>query len=302
MVKPAAYRRAVGFVQAEMKLSTRRSCKALGFARSSMTYEPRRAQPPGLVERMKALATQRPRFGYRRLHTLLAREGFKVNHKRVYRLYRLEGLSVRKKARRKLAGHVERTVLPPPTQPNERWSMDFMRDRFGESRKFRTFNLVDEFSRECPAIEVDTSIRTARVIRVLDTVVDERGLPDEILIDNGPEFTSQALEDWAHHRGVKLTFIRPGKPNDNPYIESFNGKFRDECLNEHWFTTLDDARATIEAWRRDYNQVRPHSSLNNMTPEEFARAAEGRQAATTPPTDLQPLCLHGTGLSQTSVQ
>jgi putative transposase len=191
--------------------------------------------------------------------------------------------------------------MPPLVRTNERWSMDFMEDRFGRGRRFRTFNLVDEFSRECPAIEVDTSLRAVRVIRVLDRVVDERGLPESILIDNGTEFTSRALDAWAHQRGVKLHFIRPGKPNDNPYIESFNGKFRDECLNENWFISLDDARATIELWRRDYNQVRPHSSLDNMTPEEFANAAANLRSAT-PPSDLQPQRLTSTGLSPSLAQ
>lgn len=270
MVKPAAYRRAVGFVQAEMKLSTRRSCRALGFARSSMTYESRRAQPSGLVERMKALATQRPRFGYRRLHTLLGREGFKVNHKRVYRLYRLEGLSVRKKARRKLAGHIERTVLPPPTRPNERWSMDFVSDATVTGRRFRTFNIVDDFTRECLAISVDSSINGHRVARLLGELVVARGKPQFIVSDNGPEFISKALDRWAYETDVKLHFIRPGKPVENAFIESFNGRFRDECLDQHWFADLADARSTIGAWRVDYNEVRPHGSLGGLTPKEYA--------------------------------
>ncbi len=297
---PAAQREAVRWVVAQHGLSERRACGLIQLGRSTWTYQHRR--PPDDEERgvLRGLAAKRPRYGYRRLHVLMAREGYRMNHKRLYRLYRSEGLAVRRKKRKRLTR--ERMSMPPPERLNERWSMDFMRDRFGVSRKFRTFNLVDEFSRECPAIEVDTSIRAARVIRVLDRVADERGLPDEILIDNGPEFTCRALDEWAHRNGVRLHFIRPGKPNDNAYIESFNGKFRDECLNEEWFTTLDDARATIEAWRQDYNQVRPHSSLNNMTPEEFARAAEDRRAATTPPAELQPPTQERTGLSQTSVQ
>lgn len=270
MVKPSAYRRAVGLVQAEMKLSTRRSCKALGFARSSMTYEPRRVQPRGLVERMKALATQRPRFGYRRLHTLLRREGFKVNHKRVYRLYRLEGLSVRKKARRKLAGHIERTVLSPPTRPNERWSMDFVSDSTVSGRRFRTFNVVDDFTRECLALFVDSSITGHRVARLLGELVAARGTPQLIVSDNGPEFISKALDRWAYESDVKLHFIRPGKPVENAFIESFNGRFRDECLDQHWFSDLADARTTVAAWRDDYNDVRPHGSLGGLTPSEYA--------------------------------
>jgi putative transposase len=298
---PAAQREAVRWTIASHGLSERRACGLIGIGRSSWSYRSRRAPDDQVRSALRDLAAKRPRYGYRRLHVLMGREGHRMNHKRLYRLYRTEGLAVRRKKRKRLTR--ERSPMPPPSQLNERWSMDFMQDRFGYSRKFRTFNLVDEFSRECPAIEVDTSIRAARVIRVLDRVAEERGLPGEIVIDNGTEFTSRALEDWAHRNGVKLHFIRPGKPNDNPYIESFNGKFRDECLNENLFISLYDARATIELWRRDYNQVRPHSSLNNMTPEEFARAAEDRRAATTtPPSDLQPPRLEATGLSPTSVQ
>lgn len=270
MVKPAAYRHAVGFVQAEMKLSVRQSCRALGFARSSLTYESTRQQPAGLLDRMKALAVARPRFGYRRLHTLLGREGFNVNHKRVYRLYRLEGLSVRKKARRKLPGHVERTVLPPPTRPNERWSMDFTSDATASGRRFRTFNVVDDFTRECLAVYVDTSISGHRVARLLAELVVARGRPQLIVNDNGPEFISRAMDRWAYENGVKLHFIRPGKPTENAFIESFNGRFRDECLDQHWFLGLADARAKVAEWVTDYNEVRPHSSLGGLAPKEYA--------------------------------
>ena len=298
-MKPAAQREAVRWIVERHGLSERRACGLIRIGRSTWHYSSRRSPDNDVRCALKELAAKRPRYGYRRLHVLMGREGHRMNHKRLYRLYRSEGLAVRRKRRKRLTR--ERTPMPPLARTNERWSMDFMQDRFGLGRKFRTFNLVDEFSRECPAIEVDTSIRAARVIRVLDRVAGERGLPDEILIDNGTEFTSRALEAWAHDNGVKLHFIRPGKPNDNPYIESFNGKFRDECLNENWFTSLDDARATIERWRRDYNQVRPHSSLNNMTPEEFANAAASLRSAT-PPSDPQPLQLTGSGLSRSLVQ
>lgn len=296
---PAAQREAVRFIVERHDLSERRACGLIRIGRSTWAYRSRRPPDDDVRIALRDLAAKRPRYGYRRLHVLMGREGHRMNHKRLYRLYRSEGLAVRRKKRKRLTR--ERTPMPPPQRLNERWSMEFMRDRFGYRRKFRTFNLVDEFSRECPAIEVDTSIRAVRVIRVLDRVVDERGLPEEILIDNGPEFTSQALEEWAHRNGVRLHFIRPGKPNDNAYIESFNGTFRDECLSEQWFISLDDARATIESWRRDYNQVRPHSSLDNMTPEEFANAAAGLRSAT-PPSDLQPQSLTATGLSQALAQ
>ena len=299
MVMPAAQREAVRWIIERHSLSERRACGLIRIGRSTWHYRTRRPPDSDVRSALKELAAKRPRYGYRRLHVLMGREGHRMNHKRLYRLYRSEGLAVRRKKRKRLTR--ERTPMPQLARTNERWSMDFMQDRFGLGRKFRTFNLVDEFSRECPAIEVDTSIRAARVIRVLDRVADGRGLPDEILIDNGSEFTSRALEEWAHRRGVRLHFIRPGKPNDNPYIESFNGKFRDECLNENWFTTLDDARFTIEAWRRDYNQVRPHSSLDNMTPEEFANTAASPRAAT-PPSDPQPYGVAGDGLSLSLAQ
>jgi len=185
-------------------------------------------------------------------------------------------LAVRRKQRKKLAARA-RVVLPGPTRINERWSMDFMADSLAKSRSFRTLNIIDEFSRECLAIEVDTSIPGRRVCRVLDRLAETRGLPLMIVVDNGPEFAGKHLDAWASRNGVKLHFIRPGKPVENCFVESFNDKFRDECLNEHWFLDLQDARAKIEAWRIDYNRVRPHSSLNYMTPKEFAAAASLRE-------------------------
>lgn len=271
MVKPAAFRRAVGFLQAEKKMSARRACRVLGLARSSLTYTSRRKQPKGLVERLRAHAAARPRFGYRGLHRLIRRDGFKVNHKRVYRLYRLEDLAVRRKTRRKLAGHVVRTVLPPPSRPNQRWSMDFVSDAVWSGRRFRTFNVVDDFTRESLAILVETSIGGARVARLLAELVAARGKPDVIVCDNGPEFTGKELDRWSYESGVRIHFIRPGKPIENAYCESFNGRFRDECLNQNWFTDLSDAREKIEAWRRDYNEVRPHGSLGGATPKEYAQ-------------------------------
>lgn len=220
--------------------------------------------------RLKELASQRRRFGSPRLHVLLRREGKIVNHKRVERIYREEGLSLRKRKKKRQTAAL-RIVLPTPTQPNKRWSMDFVSDQLSDGRKFRSLTIVDDCSRESPAIEVDTSLPGKRVTRVLDRLADTRGLPDAIVVDNGPEFSGSELDSWAHQRGVKLCFIRPGKPVENVYIESFNGKFRDECLNEHWFTSLKDAQEKIEAWRKDYNRNRPHSSLGNLTPDEFVR-------------------------------
>jgi len=205
---------------------------------------------------------------------LLKREGLVINHKRTERLYREEGLALRKKRRRKGAAGA-RVTLPPPQRVNERWSMDFVADSIVNGRRFRALTIVDDYTRECPTIEVDTSLGGRRVINVLDRLADIRGLPATITIDNGPEFAGKALDEWAYRRSVKLNFIRPGKPIDNAYIESFNGRFRDECLNTNWFINLKHAREVIEDWRIDYNEVRPHSSLKGATPKEYAVMTAG---------------------------
>ena len=269
MVKPTAWRQAVGYLQTDFKMSERRACRVLGVCRATAQYRSRRKPATVLVVRLRELATERPRWGYRRLHILLQREGIEVNHKRVHRLYRAEGLAVRKKHRKRLASAL-RTVLPPPSVPNERWSMDFVSDHFVGGTRLRAFNVVDDFTRECLAIEVDSSIPGLRATRVLERIGAARPLPKHLICDNGPEFTGSAFDGWAHRRGVHIHFIRPGKPVENAYAESFNGKLRDECLNENWFITMEDARTRIEAWRIDYNQVRPHSGLDNLTPAEFA--------------------------------
>lgn len=269
MVRPTSYRKAVGLIRKEFEFSERRACAVLGFARSSCRYTSRRQSSEKLTEELRAHAATRPRFGYRRLHVLLRRGGWRVNHKRIYRLYRAEGLAVRRKRRRKFAS-VIRVALPTPRAPNQRWSMDFVSDQLSTGRRFRTLNVVDDCTRECIAIEVDTSLGGARVVRVLQRLAETRGLPMAIVCDNGPEFTGRALDEWAHRADVRIQFIRPGKPVENAFVESFNGKFRDECLNEHWFSDMEDARTKIEAWRRDYNEVRPHSSLDNATPREYS--------------------------------
>ena len=274
MVKPTAYRQAVGLVMAELNLSLRRACRALGFARSSWHYKSRRPSQAELVKKLRTLASKRPRWGYRMLHVLLRRTGEKVNHKRVYRLYRQEKLGVRRRERKRMTS-VARTLLPAATMPNERWAMDFVSDVTAQGRRFRILTVVDEFTRECLALVADTSIGGARVARELDAIAAVRGLPATTLSDNGPEFTGKALDAWAYQRGVKLQFIRPGKPVENGYVESFNGKLRNECLNQHWFTDLLDARRLIDEWRIDFNEVRPHSSLDGMTPKEYAEANQG---------------------------
>jgi putative transposase len=217
---------------AHPELSERRACGLAGLGRSSYRYRQQRSGESGLRERLKQLAAERPRYGYRRLTVLLKRAGEAVNHKRVYRLYREEGLSVRRRKRKRI-GAVERQPLAVPTQTNQRWSMDFVSDGLGDGRKFRSLNIVDDYSRECVVAEVDTSIPGGRVVRVLERLNELRGLPAVLVTDNGPEFAGQALDVWAYERGVKLHFIQPGKPIQNAFIESFNGKMRDECLNEH---------------------------------------------------------------------
>ena len=204
------------------------------------------------------------------LHVLLEREGHTLNHKRVYRLYREEGLQIRRRRKRKRAARPRR-AMEMPTAENERWSMDFVHDQLASGRRLRCFTVVDDFTRESVVIDVAHSIPAERVAEALDRVARARSLPKSITCDNGPEFTSRALDQWAYERGIELSFIRPGKPVENAFIESFNGTLREECLNEHWFLNLREAGREIEAWRIDYNEVRPHSSLGNLTPAEYAQ-------------------------------
>ncbi len=252
--------------------SIRKGCFLVGLPRASYDYEPVAGRDDGLREKIRELAHQRRRFGCPRIHLLLRREGLLINHKRTERIYREEGLSLRKRKRRKTAAQA-RVTLPTPERPNERWSMDFVTDSIVTGRRFRALVVVDDYSRECPAIEVDTSLGGARVVNVLERLAETRGLPEVITTDNGPEFTGKVLDEWAYRRGVKLNFIRPGKPIENAFAESFIGKLRDECLNENWFISLKNSRAIIESWRIDYNEGRPHSSLGGLTPREYVENA-----------------------------
>jgi len=259
-------------------LSVRRACGVIGFTRTSFGYSERvKPDEEGLRKRLKELAQVRRRFGCRRLHVMLRREGGRINHKRTERLYREEGLMLSIRRRKKLASLL-RTELPKPTHRNHIWSMDFMRDALANGRTIKVLAIVDEYTRKCFRIEVDTSINGVRVVRILNEISQAEGLPEIIIIDNGPEFIGKALDAWAYQRGVKLAFITPGKPVENAYIESFNGRFRDECLNENWFMTLEQAREIVEEWRVDYNTERPHSSLEYMTPEEFIRQDTSRNS------------------------
>lgn len=281
MVTPEQRRTAVTHAMVTAELSERQACRYTGFARSSRRYHACRPSRTELRERLHTLALLRPRWGYRRLYRLLRREGHVVNKKLVQRVYREEGLTVRRRKRKRVA--VPRIPVPSPTKPNERWSMDFVSDALGDGRKFRALTIVDDCTRESPAIEVDTSLPSARVVRVLERLAETRGLPKAIVCDNGPEFRGEALDQWADRRGVTLQFIQPGKPVQNAFAESFNGRLRDECLNESWFVSLLDAQHTIEAWRIDYNVARPHSGLADRTPEEFAK-----ELLTTAPSLHQP--------------
>jgi len=259
------------------RISERRACGLVGISRSVLRYEPVcRVENEVLRNRLIELAEERRRFGYRRLHAVLRREGVSVNHKRVLRLYREEGLAVRKRRRRQGVA-VEREPLEMPSAPNEVWSMDFVFDALADGRRLKVLTIVDDFTKESVDLAVDRSIPGAYVVRVLERAVRFRGAPKAIRTDQGPEFTGKALDQWAYERGVRLKLIQPGKPTQNAFIESFNGKFRDECLNEHWFTSLAHARKVIGAWRRDYNEARPHSSLGYQTPH---RPTPGRRPLT----------------------
>lgn len=251
----------------EQGVSQRRSCVLLDLARATMRYTPLPSQDGDLRNRIKELAAEKRRYGYRRIHCLLRREGVMVNHKKVYRVYTEEGLAVRRRKKKRLIR--ERQPLPAPAEPNERWSMDFMSDTLANNRKFRVLTVVDDFTREAVAIEPGFSLSGRRVAYTLDRVCLFRGKPKSILVDNGPEFCSNALDQWAYENDIKLDFIQPGKPTQNAYIESFNGKFRDECLNQHWFLDMDHVKEQLETWRIEYNEERPHSSLGNATPAEF---------------------------------
>ena len=250
------------------QISERRACELLNVWRSSRRYQQTPDRNEALREQLVELASERPRFGYRRLGVLLARQGERVNHKRLFRVYRQAGLSVKRTRRKKLLRvGVAQPVL---SQPNQEWSLDFVCDALATGRAVRILSVVDNFTRECLALETDTSFASPRVTRILDDVIIQRGVPKALRMDNGPELTSRHFLAWCLERNIAMHHIQPGKPMQNGHVESFNGRLRDECLNANWFRNLFDARHKIAVWRDDYNGARPHSSLAYRTPDEFA--------------------------------
>ena len=269
MVTASARRTMVTELQAQHRLALATACRYLGVHRALLRYRPRRPSPRALVAALRHWAERKPRWGSPRLTWRLRRDGWRVNHKCIERLLRTEHLLVGTRSRPKRAAGA-RVPAPGPTRPDERWSMDFVRDTTAEGRPFRIWTLVDDYTRECPLLVVDCSLPARRVVGALDALLLVRGRPEAIVCDNGPEFVSLALDQWASAHGIRLAFIRPGRPVENCFIESFNGKLRDECLNAHHFATLAEARRTIETWRLEYNTERPHQSLGQHPPAEWA--------------------------------
>jgi putative transposase len=251
-------------------ISERRACRLTQLARSTERRKPPGKADDSLAQRLVELARERQRFGYRRLTALLRREGRNVNHKRIYRLYRDLGLAMRRRKRRHSRQRLAVATKANLHRANQRWAMDFVADTLAHGRTFRVLTIIDEHTRECLAIETDTSLPGLRVIRVLERLAQTRDLPEEIHVDNGPEFVCRSVRSWCEKHRVLLRYIEPGRPMQNGHIESFNGRFRDECLNANWFWNLASARTQVECWRTDYNRNRPHSALAYRTPNEFA--------------------------------
>lgn len=258
-------------------MSVQQACRLAMLRRSTWYRRSRARDQTALRLRIRELAMTRPRFGYLRIHVMLRREGWAINHKRVHRLYRLEGLQVRMRVRRRKRLSLHRGPVPQPIAANEHWSMDFVHDQLLDGRRFRVLTVIDQWSRESLSVEPGFSLNGNSVAAALDAVGRRRPLPKAITVDHGTEFTSRALDEWAWQRGVQLDFIRPGKPVENGLCESFNGRLRDECLNVTEFTSLDHARAVLTAWQDDYNHHRPHGSLGHLTPSEYARNGQNAE-------------------------
>lgn len=270
MVRPDQQRATVKHLMFAYKVSERRACRLVKIWRSVCRYNSKAQDQACLIKRIKELAAVRVRYGYRRILILLKREGWKINHKRVYRLYRREDLQMRLKPPRRRVSIKQRLEKTLARRKNECWSMDFVTDELFNGRRIRILTIVDNFTRESLCASAQLNYKGVDVVKALDAVIQEHGKPGSIKMDNGPEFISKEVDLWAYANEVKLDFSRPGKPTDNAFIESFNGRFRQECLNQHWFLSLEDAQSKIAAWKEDYNKVRPHSSLGDETPEKFA--------------------------------
>jgi putative transposase len=275
VVRPALRKKVAGYLQERYRISTRRAAEIARIARRTLYYK---TKSDPIVESLriaiKDAAAKRPRFGWRRILVLVRRDGHPVGEHRLRRLYREEGLSLRAKTPKRRRSAVVREQRMPATAPNQVWSMDFMHDRLIDGRKIRLLTIIDIFSRECVALRVAHEFKSAKVVDVLQRVTTKRGLPQTIRCDNGTEFTAQAFDQWAYWNKVKIDFSRPGKPTDNAFCESFNGRVRQELLNPSWFATLEQAQRAAAEWRRDYNEIRPHRSLGNKTPHEFVLARE----------------------------
>lgn len=267
-------------------MSKRRASRLIEVPWSTLHYRPKKKKDEELRKRLRELAIQYKRYGSPLLHKLLKKEGLVKNHKRTERIYREEGLSIRRKKRRKRSNEA-RIPMAAATKINQNWAMDFIEDRFTDNRKLKAFTLIDEFSRELLTIEIDHSIGGKAVARILDRIVAMRGKPEIIRVDNGPEFTSRAMFEWAQDNGVLLYFIDPGKPTQNPFIESFHSRFRDDFLNQNWFRTIRESREAAVVWKKHYNEMRPHSSLDDMTPVEFAIFARKKEAVSLTATDTE---------------
>ncbi|WP_370448985.1 IS3 family transposase [Burkholderia gladioli] len=271
LARPALRRDVVAYVVSHYGLTMRRACRLLKQPRSVQYYRSVKDPRPELRSRMREIAYTRVRYGYRRVHVLLRREGWQLGRNQAYRLYCEEQLQLRSKLPKRRKMVVTRMAKIVPVKPNDAWSMDFVADQLADGSKFRTLTVVDVFTKEALAIEVGQRLKGEHVVSALNRIVARRGAPRHVFVDNGSEFSGRLLDMWAYHHRAKIDFSRPGKPTDNCHIETFNGAFRDECLNLHWFETLGEAKAIIEAWRRDYNESRPHSALKDLAPAEFAR-------------------------------
>ncbi len=274
MVSPAQRRDGVAWAQRAYRLSERRAIRALGVSRSSVRYRSIKAPREALRARIREIAAARVSYGYRQVHTLLRREGWPVNHKLIYRLYREEGLTLRRKRPRRRRSAVRREHRRVTSRPNERWAMDFVHDTLSGGQTVRVLAVIDVHTRECIVLQSGRGFRGEQVAGILaDAGAEREALPDLISVDNGTEFTSKALDHWAYWNRVKLDFSRPGKPTDNAHVEAFNSVLRRECLSQHWFIDLEDAQRVLDRWRADYNNFRPHGSLARSTPADFAAGA-----------------------------